>query len=350
VALPVARTNTEAHLFMDLNPCACGETAFERSSSVVPYEGGLASLYRGRCARCGEEREFVFGLPAEILIPSGREVVFGGDAPSQLLDAGEWLWVADRYARSVPAGAERLTGPDREQVRTRLATAAAALAEVLKFVPPGADAVPRAALWTDRGAAVYVAEPGRFAADRLKAVREVYRETLDRFDGPARNWPELPGLDEAATDPVTWPGAHRTDLPREVGGFRFARVVDGWAPDGTPVVSADRGFIANPNRRDRILKYLESAAPLYRDPPSIPEDLTDPQRDVGLRYGYWTDGEWIWPAAVGHYLDRYGVAPEPDFYRSMRMQAYYSRQVVRKTVWAARDALREWLALAGPES
>jgi hypothetical protein len=33
--VPLARTNEEAHLYMDLPPCACGEVAFERTSAVV---------------------------------------------------------------------------------------------------------------------------------------------------------------------------------------------------------------------------------------------------------------------------------------------------------------------------
>ena len=166
MALPLARTSAEAHLYMELHPCACGETSFGRQSAVVEAEGDLASYYSGPCARCGTAREFLFRLPAEILPVVPGEVRFGDDRPSELLDPGEWLRLADAYAGT----------SDSARAAADLATAAAAMDEVLKFVPPGADEVPETAFWSDRGAAVYAAEPGRFRAARLEAVRDTYRQ------------------------------------------------------------------------------------------------------------------------------------------------------------------------------
>jgi hypothetical protein len=164
---PLARTAAEAHLFMDLRPCRCGESAFDRRSAVVEVEGDLATHYSGACARCGAAREFLFRLPEEIPPPvAGAVRRFGGDAPSELLDAGEWLAVADDHAG-----------------RDDAATAAAAMDEVLKFLPVGADTVPDAALWSDRGRAVHAAEPGRFRRARLEAVRDTYRALAGDGDG-----------------------------------------------------------------------------------------------------------------------------------------------------------------------
>lgn len=157
-----ARTSLEAHMYLDLHPCDCGDVQFERSSAVVMTEEGLASRYTGSCATCGTPRECLFLLPDEIEMPDPASVRFGGEEPSSIIDAGEWLYVADLYARA------------RATQATVLA-AAAAVDEALKFVVPGAEAVSSASLWTDRGMAIYLKEPGRFGVARLAAIRDTYR-------------------------------------------------------------------------------------------------------------------------------------------------------------------------------
>lgn len=183
-AVRVARTNAEAHLYMDLHPCRCGATAFPRRSSVVQVDAGLASRYDGDCAQCGQPREFTFLLPEVVLPPNGKRIRYGGAEPSQLLDAGEWLEVADRFARAVPPRPERLAGTERDRVRRYLASALAALDEVVKFIPPGQVAVPLDDLWSDRGRTVLAREPGRFQLRRLVAVRDAYLDALARLDDP----------------------------------------------------------------------------------------------------------------------------------------------------------------------
>ncbi len=137
----------------------------------------LASRYSGYARGCDTYREFVFRLPAQIL-PSQPEVIaFGDGTPSELLDPGEWLWVADRYARVFPADVLDLDLPARQQARNT-ATAAAAMDEVLTFVRAGGQAVPARAFRSERGREVYAREPGRFARDRLVVVRDTYRQIL----------------------------------------------------------------------------------------------------------------------------------------------------------------------------
>lgn len=184
----LARTSHEAHLHMDLVPCSCGAYRFERSSAVVTLpDGELGRRYTGRCPECGADREFVYRLPAEPLA-AGDGIVYGGEEPSQLVDAGQWLWVAEQYARAVPAGPDRLPRNERRQARGRLSAAVAALAEVLKFVPAGSTEVPRWAVWTPFGGQVRDSEPGRLDVGRLRAVQASYEETLrviDAADRPA---------------------------------------------------------------------------------------------------------------------------------------------------------------------
>jgi hypothetical protein len=186
--LRIARTNAEAHLYMELNPCEnCGETEFQPSSAVIVAEGDLASRYAGPCPRCGFQREFVFRIPEEVIFSDPDEPVFGDDQPSVLIDAGQWLWFADLIARNVPAEpADGMTADDRHRVLIDLRTAAAAVVEAMRFIPPGADAVAADAIWSARGRAVYDDEPGRFRRIRLDAVRQTYRRLAERFaDRPA---------------------------------------------------------------------------------------------------------------------------------------------------------------------
>ncbi|GAA3660735.1 hypothetical protein GCM10022224_025160 [Nonomuraea antimicrobica] len=168
----VARTRDEAHLYLDLHPCACGSPETTWGSALVGTEEGLASRYSGVCAECGAQREYLFALPDKPVLPAGHPT-FGGAEPSQLLDAGEWLWVADLSAGNVPVD-------DDAEARRALSVATAAVEEVVKFVPPGADEVPEDGFWSLRGREMRAAEPGRFQLDRLLIVRDTYRDLVAR--------------------------------------------------------------------------------------------------------------------------------------------------------------------------
>lgn len=164
--MKLARTNAEAHLYMDRTPCACGETRFARQSAVVQRGDELCSKYTGACAKCGAAREFVFRIPEQILMPVPGTVRFGADDASELLDPGEWLEVADLHAK--------------RSTRDDLAIAIAAMEEILKFVPAGEERVPERAFTSDRGRAVLAKEPGRFRKARLDVVLATYRDLLSR--------------------------------------------------------------------------------------------------------------------------------------------------------------------------
>jgi hypothetical protein len=159
------RTSAEAHIYMDQHPCTCGDIEFDRQSAVITDGGVLCTRYFGRCRTCGTMRELIFELPPTQR-PIGDQVEFGGSDPSRLLDAGEWMATSEYYAKLDPGTAEDLD------------IARAALEEVIKFLPDGADSVPDKAFWTERGRAVREREPGRFRRDRLAAVLDVYRKLL----------------------------------------------------------------------------------------------------------------------------------------------------------------------------
>ncbi|MGW6724405.1 hypothetical protein ACWF9G_00745 [Nocardia sp. NPDC055029] len=174
--LRLARTNAEARLFLRLRACeTCGERRCEFRSAVIEADGP-ASRYTGECGSCGERREYVFRLPDQILPPQAERVRFGGDEPSQLLDPGEWLHYSRICADQAGPGDGEWTAATRHAV----ATAAAAVEEVLKFIPVAEASVPAAAFGSARGRAMFAAEPGSFDRDRLEAVRDHYEGQLAR--------------------------------------------------------------------------------------------------------------------------------------------------------------------------
>lgn len=161
---------------MDLRPCACGEIRFARRRAITEENGEPIVTYTGPCATCGTEREFAFRHPdkPEEPPPGDGARWFGAPTPSQLLDAGEWLHVADTAAAAVPSTDSAPT-PD---VADELATAMGAIDEVLNCVPAGADAVPASAFHTERGKSIYAADPARFEVARLRGSRTTYKDLL----------------------------------------------------------------------------------------------------------------------------------------------------------------------------
>ncbi|WJK33638.1 hypothetical protein [Solwaraspora sp. WMMA2065] len=200
VALPAARSSAEARLYVELHPCGCGEARFEPQVEVVALtDGDLATRYQGSCAGCGTAREFLFRLPAEpVHPPAGAAFSYGGPEPSQLIDPGEWIAVADRYAALVPADfatagpaapGPAAAGPaaadpvtldpaQRRRAAAALSRAVAALDEAMKFIPADADEVPADTITSDTGRRMRRREPGRFRRDRLTALRDTYTAPL----------------------------------------------------------------------------------------------------------------------------------------------------------------------------
>lgn len=161
MVLPVARTRDEAHLFCDLHPCQnCGSSDVTWEHGLIDVAGQLASRYTGTCPGCGAAREFLFALPDREVMPHGYPT-FGGAEASQLLDAGEWLRVADLTAAAI-----------RDDSSGRaVAVALAAIDEVVKFIPPNQDEVPETAFWSEHGRDVRESDPSRFNRERLLAER-----------------------------------------------------------------------------------------------------------------------------------------------------------------------------------
>jgi hypothetical protein len=173
---PLARTDQEAEIYIEMTPChRCGGHGFTGSSEVIFLDAGaagaagaagsagedLGTRWTGTCTRCGVAREFVFRLPAEVAVGGTAPYDFGPGGPSELLDPGQWMTVADLASRPDPE-------PDPP-------LALAALDEVAKFIPADADEVPAEAFHTDEGRKAYRQNPGRFTRRWLEEAAAALR-------------------------------------------------------------------------------------------------------------------------------------------------------------------------------
>ncbi|MGW0363537.1 hypothetical protein [Streptomyces sp. NPDC002990] len=171
---------------MDLHPCECGGSDFERRHHLEQHGGDIAAVYEGACRQCGRDRGFTFVMADEIPPPPPA---FGGPEPSQIIDPGEFAEVVRRLSER--AALAMLNSPHSEHHKHRgaAAYALAALDEVFKFLPPGEDAIPASAFTSEVGRARYEREPGKFRRDILEIELRLTRKILaniDRVSSPPR--------------------------------------------------------------------------------------------------------------------------------------------------------------------
>lgn len=181
-----ARSSFEAHLYMDLHPCACGSGGsgdFERQHRLEAQGDDFVAVYEGACRQCGTSRRFAFRMAEEIPPPPPA---FGGAQPSQIIDPGEFAEVAFRISES--AGIQLLRTPESERYRLREAVAytVAAFEEMLKFLPPGGDAIPADAFTSEVGKARYAREPRKFTRGIMERNVRDARAVLEDIDAVSR--------------------------------------------------------------------------------------------------------------------------------------------------------------------
>jgi hypothetical protein len=160
-----ARSPGECLIYLGFVPCAeCGKAALE-PTGFEPYQRVWA--YEAECAECGAVASFRF------------EVIDPGQ-PSRLLDAGQFLVYAEQIGELIPA--ERDIGLIQPgDAVEELDEAIGAVREALRFVPDGADAVPREALWAPESLTRYDADPEMFGRRMLLALQATLRRLRADF-------------------------------------------------------------------------------------------------------------------------------------------------------------------------
>jgi hypothetical protein len=155
---PLARTIAEASVYMLIHPCECGDpTKPSDVSGSIDWEFRATLVYSGDCPSCGTHRRFEFRRP-DPGAERGRDHEIFGPGRSELLDAGEWLWVAAMTMDS--------PGNPDDTVKT----ACAAIEQAFKFMPPGKRAIPRSALRSERSREMLAADPTAFEFDRMRRL------------------------------------------------------------------------------------------------------------------------------------------------------------------------------------
>jgi hypothetical protein len=182
-------------MFMALHPCpTCGDEQFDAvvRNSLAGEAGtagdDLETAYSGPCHTCGTAREFRFRIDDETetdgeTVPLALgEPEFGRATPSAIIDAGQWLQSADRILAATPSNVLGVSEEEWEARRFLFKTAAESVAEVLKFIPAGADGVPPQGFWTDEGRAAHDASPERFQRAPLERLRLACLDLTARYD------------------------------------------------------------------------------------------------------------------------------------------------------------------------
>ncbi|MFI5607720.1 TNT domain-containing protein [Amycolatopsis sp. NPDC051903] len=126
--------------------------------------------------------------------------------------------------------------------------------------------------------------------------------------------------------------AAKAGQPLDVA-FRHARVVDAHNENERPVVNRPP---VPPDQVRGVLDYL-FRAPVVLHRPQPQHDIFTPGAPPDVPHAFHTDGTWIWPAAVPHYLRKYGVPPEAELVDHIRAAGFrppFVRELVRATAEA----------------
>ncbi|GAB3444865.1 TNT domain-containing protein [Actinophytocola sediminis] len=133
----------------------------------------------------------------------------------------------------------------------------------------------------------------------------------------------------------------RTVLPNAdrvaavAGRFRHARIFDHRDQDGKPVVNRPP---VPEDELARVTEYLNTAYVIMGGR-GFDADLFDQNSAKDVPAAFHTDGTWIWPASVPHYLTKHGVPPEPDLVAHVRAAGFTPPQLDQDTKDAAYIAL-----------
>ncbi len=129
------------------------------------------------------------------------------------------------------------------------------------------------------------------------------------------------------------PNAER--VAEVAGRFRHARIFDYRDQGGRPVVNRPP---VPENEVAGVLEYLNTAHVIMGGR-GFDKDLFVPDSPADVPAAFHTDGTWIWPASVPHYLAKHGVPPEADLVAHIRANGFTPPQLDQDAKDAAYIAL-----------
>ena len=100
--------------------------------------------------------------------------------------------------------------------------------------------------------------------------------------------------------------------------MRVAEVFDGRGPTGGIVINRPQ---VDPRELAALTAYL-TQAPVALATTKTGEDEMAPGAGLVVPRAYHTDGDWIWPAAVGYYLHRYRLPPQSELLKHIRARGF----------------------------
>ena len=124
--------------------------------------------------------------------------------------------------------------------------------------------------------------------------------------------------------------------------MRVAEVFDGRGPTGAILINRPQ---VEPLELAALTAYL-TKAPVALATTKTGEDEMAPGAGLVVPRAYHTDGEWIWPAAVGYYLHRYRLPPQHELVEHIRARGFRVRPVPEELRQSAAAQMLEELAAA----
>jgi len=140
------------------------------------------------------------------------------------------------------------------------------------------------------------------------------------------------------------PNAER--VSEVAGRFRHARIFDFRDQNGRPIVN--RPAVPE-DETSGVLEYLNTAHVIMGGR-GFDKDLFDPNSAPDVPAAFHTDGTWIWPASVPHYLAKHGVPPEADLVAHIRANGFTPPQLDQDAKDAAYIALTGEIPAPRPQT
>jgi len=161
----LAHTFNEVRYYLMVTPCAqCLQGPWETDSVETPPRPDQPAALRAHCKHCSARR--TFDLVCEFPVAqdgAGAECINPTEAPSHIIDLGQWLSLFYLLVESAATGSSKV---DTRRAGYR---AALCLAEALKFYTD--EMPPESAFFWPRTAEAFHEHPENFARQRLRDMQ-----------------------------------------------------------------------------------------------------------------------------------------------------------------------------------